>query len=270
MRFDRWILLLLALGILLAGGAATAQELKIGGTGNALGSMRLMAEAFVKKNPDIKVTVLPSIGSSGAFKAVPKGALDIGLVARSLSDEERKMGMVAVEYARSPLVFVVGANSKTKGITLEQVADIFSGRMANWPEGGQVRPVMRQAGNDETGLLKKMSPALEKAVTDAEQRPGLPFATTDQESADKVESIPGAFGISTLSLMISEKRTLRALALDGVEPTAVNGASGKYPLLKRFFYITQASPSPAVKRFLEFSQSAQGREVLARAGNWIP
>jgi phosphate transport system substrate-binding protein len=256
--------------MLFAGEAAAAEEIKIGGTGNALGAMRLLADAFGKRNPDMKVTVLPSVGTSGAIKAVPKGVLDIGLSSRSLTEEERKLGMIALEYARTPLVFAVSTKTRVRALTLDQIADIYSGQMVRWADGSQIRPVLRQAGDDNARQIKDISPALDKALSAAERHPGMPFATTDQEAADKTESIPGALGVTTLSQINSESRSLRALTLNGVEPTVGNAASGKYPHVKRSFLITRADPSAAAKRFIVFIQSPAGREILIRAGNWIP
>jgi phosphate transport system substrate-binding protein len=253
-----------------AGDAAAAEEIRIGGTGNALGTMRLLADTFRMQNPDMQVTVLPSMGSSGAIKAVPKGALDIGLSARPLTEEERKLGVISVEYARTPLVFVVSKKTGVWALTLDQIADIYSGKLVGFPDGTQIRPVLRPIGEDITLQIKHMSPALDKALSAAEQRPGMPFAATDQEAADKAESIPGALSATTLSLINSENRQLRALTLNGVEPTASNGASGKYPHVRAFFLITQSDPSAAVKGFIAFMRSPAGREILIRAGNWIP
>jgi phosphate transport system substrate-binding protein len=256
--------------MLFAGKAAAAEEIKIGGTGNALGTMRLIGAAFAKLHPDVTVTVLPSLGTSGAVKAIPKGALDIGLTARPLTEEERKLGMVALEYSRTPLVFAVATKTQVRALTLNQIADIYSGKMANWPDGSQIRPVLRQAGNDSGQEIRRVSALLDKALTAADQRPGLPFATNDQEGADKIANIPGALGSTTLALIISEDRPLRALTLDGVEPTASNSASGKYPFVIRLFFITRPDPSAAVKRFIAFMQSPAGREILIHSGNWIP
>lgn len=256
--------------MLFAGEVAAAEEIRIGGTGNALGTMRLLGDAFGKQNPDIKVTVLPSLGSSGAIKAVPKGALDIGLSAQPLTEEERKLGAIAVEYARTLQVFAVATKTQVRALTLDQIADIYSGKMVNWPDGSRIRPVLRPSGEDVTRQIKHMSPALDKALSAAEQRPGMPFATSDQDAADKTESIPGALGATSLSLINSENRPLRALTLNGVEPTVSNGAAGKYPHVKRFFLITQPDQSAAVKHFIAFMQSPAGHAILSRAGNWIP
>jgi phosphate transport system substrate-binding protein len=259
-----------AAAVLCTGPAAAAEELRIGGTGNALGAMQLLATAYALRNPGTRVVVLPSIGTSGAIKAVAKDALAIGLSSRALTDEESALGAIAVEYARTPLVFAVASTSSAMALTLGQIADIYNGKLANWPDGTQIRPVLRQAGDDNTRQIRQISAAMDLALTAAEQRPGMPFATNDQETADKLQSIPGAFGATALGLILSEGRPLRALKLDGVEPTASNGASGKYPYAKRFFYITRPDPSATAKAFIAFIESPAGRDILVHAGHWIP
>ncbi len=256
--------------LLACGPCLAAQPLRIGGTGNALGTLQRLGEAFQKQNPDIAVKVLPSLGTSGALKAVPQGALDIGASARPLLEEEAKRGLVALEYARTPLVFAVSRRTGVTAITLAQVADVYNGKMASWPGGTPTRPVLRQPNDDNTQQMRRMSPALDQALAVAEKRAGLPFATTDQEAADKAEGIPGALVLTTLGLIRSEGRALQPLTLDGVEPTVENAASGRYPHAKRLYLVTRAEPSALVKRFVEFTRSPAAREILANAGHWTP
>jgi len=261
----------IGLGLVLSGQTqADTTRIRIGGTGSALGTMQILGRAFTIQNPDIQVTVLPSLGTSGAIKAVPKGAIDIGLASRPLSDGEAKAGIVAMEYARTPLVFAVSLRTQVTAITLSQVAEIYAGTLASWPDGSRIRPVLRQPGDDSTRQLRQMSDAIDQALSMADQRPGMPFATTDQETADKIESIPGAIGMTTLGMIQSEGRPLRALALDGIEASADNGATGRYAHVKRMFHVIRMAPSAEVKRFIAFVHSAAGRDILIRNGHWIP
>ena len=260
----------LSCAALLVSPLALGEEIKIGGTGNALGTIRLLGDAFTRKYPGMKVTVMASLGSSGALKAVPKGAIDIGVSSRELSDDERASGAVSSEYARSPTVFAVGRKTKVTSISRQQIAGVYSGEFAEWPDKTPVRPVLRQPGDDNTRQIRSLSLEIGKALDAAERREGMARAVTDQEAADKIESTPGAIGVSTLALMRSEARPLSALAIDGVEPTPANGASGAYPLVKRFYFITQPTRSVPVQQFIGFVASPDGRAILAQTGHWLP
>jgi phosphate transport system substrate-binding protein len=69
---------------------------------------------------------------------------------------------------------------------------------------------------------------------------------------------------------MSEHRALRALKLDGKEPTAMNAASGAYPYQKRLFMVTGARRAAVIERFIAFVQSPAGRKILTNNGQWIP
>lgn len=247
-----------------------AGEIRIGGTGNALGTIRLLGEAYSKSHPDSKVTVLPSIGTSGAIKAAAKGSIEIGLSSRTLTNEEIRTGLTTIEYAASPTVFAVQAKNKTTSLSLTQIADIFSGKITTWPDGTAIRPVLRQPGDDNTRQIKGLSADIEKSLAIAEQRPGTAFAVTDQEAAEKIETIQGGLGVTTVALILSERRDLRALAINNVEPTAQNAISGRYPMLKRFYFVLPKEIPSATQRFVEFVKSSQGRKILEQYGHAIP
>lgn len=97
--------------------SAQAYEIKIGGTGAALGTMQVLAQAYAESQPNAKITVLPSMGSGGGIKAVLAGAIEIGLSSRPLSEAEAKAGAVAVELGRTPFVFATALANKATGIT---------------------------------------------------------------------------------------------------------------------------------------------------------
>ena len=136
-----------------------------------------------------------SLGSSGAIKAVPKGALDIGVASRDLTDAERQRNMTATEYARTPAAITVSSKSGVADITREQRADFLTGELGKCPDGLVIRPVLRQPGDDNSRQLRGLSNAIEAALAIAERRQGLPFDVGDQVVAYKLKPIPGAVAV---------------------------------------------------------------------------
>jgi phosphate transport system substrate-binding protein len=256
--------------MLLVACAAAAEEIKIGGSGTALGTLQLLADAFARQNPDFRATLVPNLGSSGGIKALAAGAIDLAGASRPMKADERALGVTEIEYGRTPFVFAVSAKSKVAAITLRELVEIYAGKMASWPDGSPVRIVLRPAGDIDTEIVKSISLEVGQALSVAQRRRGVAFSVTDNDAANDIERIAGAIGPSSLALLISEKRALRALKLDGVEPTAANIASGAYPYYKRLFLVAGAKPPAAVQRFIAFIQSPAGRKVLAQTGHWIP
>ena len=248
---------------------AQSQELRIGGTGAALGTLQQLAQAYAKAVPGTKLVVLPSMGSGGGIKAVLAGAIQIGLSSRPLSQAEVLAGAVAVEYGRTPFVFATAATNPVAGITTQNLVDYYAGKADTWPDGSKLRLVLRPIGDSDSESIKAMSPAMREAKTAAEQRKGMVFTVTDQETASAVEKIPGALGPSTLALLLSEKRTLKALALDGVVPSAQNIANGSYPLQKLLLLVTGPKSPPEALAFIGFVRSPAGRDILQQTGHWV-
>ena len=254
---------------LTAAAAVRAQEIKIGGTGAALGTMQLLSQAYARNQADAKITVLPSMGSGGGIKAVLAGAIQIGVSSRPLSEAESKAGAMAIEYGRTPFVFATSAASKVTGITTQNLVDYYAGTVDAWPDGSKLRLVLRPIGDSDSETIKAMSPAMREAKSAAEQRKGMVFTVSDQATASAIEKVSGALGPSTLALLISEKRTLKALTLDGVVPSAQTLANGSYPLYKQLLVVTGPKTPPEAQAFVTFVQSATGREILQQTGHWV-
>lgn len=242
-----------------------AQEvIRIGGTGGALEAMKGLAAEFSRIHAGIAVRIVPSMGSTGGIKAVLAGDIDIGLSSRRLQKSED--GAIARSYGRTPLGLATMKKHTPPGFTVQELADIYAGRNGKWPDGSSLRVVLRPAAEFDSMLLKGMSEEMDRAVTGALQRKGMILAVTDQDSADAIERVPGALGTVTLAQIVSEKRPFRILALNGVKPDLHTLVSGSYPYFKTYYVITKQTSSPAVRGFVDFIFSRQGREILTRYG----
>jgi phosphate transport system substrate-binding protein len=272
MRKTKALTLRLSIGLMAAAlcqpSPVSAEEvLKIGGTGGAIGTTKRLAAAYAESHPDIRFEIMPSLGSGGAIKAISKGMLDIGLISRPLKESERTLNLQAREYAVTPLVFATSTTCPMTNITTEELIGVYRGETRRWPCGSRVRLVLRPAADSDTKAIRGISPALREAVDEALTRPGMFVALTDQEAADVLGRSPERFGTSTLALIVSENRPLRALSFNGAAPTLQALADGSYSLSKTFSFVTTLAPSPHGESFIDFVFSPEGRKILEESGS---
>ena len=263
------VVFLLSLGLSVAA-AFAAETIRIGGTGGALGTMRALGEAYKKDHPKVDVVIVPGLGSGGGSKALMGGALDVAVTARPWKGAEKLDGAEARLYGWSPFVIAVTSKNPAANLTIQDILDIYSGKKTSWPDGQRLRLILRPFTDSDTEMLLNIGPDMEQAVRSAHQREGMKIAITDEENADVIQSTPGAVGTSMLSLIVSEKRPLKALSIKGVVPSVTTIADGSYPWFKSFYVVTKADSSPSSRSFAEFVLSARSRQILSTLGHWLP
>ncbi|MDD2850624.1 MAG: substrate-binding domain-containing protein [Desulfuromonadaceae bacterium] len=250
--------------------AARAETiLKVGGTGSALGTMRQLATLYEKSHPGIKIMVMPSLGSTGAIKAILMSKIDLALSGRALNDAELQKGAQEAEYARSPLVVATNSKISKMNVTTRELAEFYSNPAARWPDGSRVRLVLRPEHDIDTILMRSLSPEIDHAMKAALSRPGLIMAITDQEAAEMIVKTPGALGFVALSEIMSENRTVNQLSLNDVHARSGNTPNPSYPVLRSFYLVTTPKTSSETLKFVDFIQSSAAAAVLAKNGNMV-
>ena len=252
-------------GLLLAGNAVAADTVRLGGTGGATAMGEHLAAGFAVAS-GIKIVVIPSMGSKGSIRATADGAIDLAISARPLNPDEAAMGVTAVPMARTALVFVT-SNPKPNSIKSSDLTEIFKAVNPKWADGSPLHLILRTKFDGDTILLEQRFDGMREAIAVARTRPEFPIAPTDQDSANLAERLPGSFVQGGLSQIVTEKRNLRFVPIDGVEPSLANLESGKYPYEKDFFLVYSAKTKPIAERLLEFVRSEKGRSILRETGN---
>jgi len=269
-RLKQWLAVSLAgfgAALALAAVGAHADSIKIGGTGAGLGTMKMLVQEFNKSRPDAQLVVTPSLGSTGAIRAVLAGAVDIGISTRPVSENESRQGASTRAYARTPFVIATGATNDSPGLSLRELVQIYSGKVTRWPDGSPIRLVVRPDSDFDTILMRAFSAEMSSAISAALARKGLRMADTDQDNADALEKLPGSLGTTTLTQIMTENRAIRPLTLDGVAPTLQSLATGRYRYFKTLHLVTGRNPSALARDFVAFVRSPAGQAVLASSGN---
>jgi phosphate transport system substrate-binding protein len=268
-QINKWSLLVLwaLFSVGVGSSVVSGATVKVGGSGFALETMRILAGVYQQIYPDEGVVVFPSLGSSGGIRAIAVGALDIALSSRPLKEKEKIHGLQEFAFCKTPFIFVVHPQVDKKSISIEELEKIYSGETQSWPDGSRLRLVLRPRTETDTKVVMGLSPTMEEMVADALGREGMIMGITDQENLDTLTKTPGALGGTTLGQLLSEQRQLNILTLNGLTPSVGALDEGLYPLSKTLYLVTRPDTSPAARQFLDFIASDQGEKILFEYGN---
>lgn len=217
-----------------------------------------LATEFMAMYPKVKINISGG-GSSAGVKAASDGTVDIGAASRDVKITEDDL--IAHTIARDAVAIVVHSSNPISELTVEQVKAIYEGEITNWKDVGgkdaRIVVVSREEGSGTRDCFG--SKVTEDIKSDAL------FYDSNGAIKTKVGSGPNAIGY--LSLGYAEG--LKALTLDGIEPTIENCKSGKYPVLRRLYLLTRQIPTGEVKAFLDFCRSEEGQKIAAEQG-YVP
>ena len=221
-----------------------------------------LSEVFMEKYPNVTVQA-EFVGSGAGIEAVTNGSADIGNSSRNLTDEEKANGIAENIVAIDGIAVVVDPANTVADLTKQQLTDIYSGTVTNWSEvGGSDSPIVvvgREAGSGTRSAFEEIL-GLEDACAYSSE-----LDSTGAVMA-RVASTPGAIGYVSLDVLDD---TVKALNLEGTEPTAENIKAGSYFLSRPFVMATNgeiSAQSEAVQTFFEYLSSDEGKQVVKDAG----
>ena len=211
-----------------------------------------LSESFMEKYPKVTVTA-EFVGSGAGIEAVTNGAADIGNSSRNLKEEEKAAGVVENIVAIDGIAVVVDTANAVEDLTKQQLSDIYSGTVTNWKDvGGNDAPIVvvgRESGSGTRSAFEELL-KLEDACKYSNE-----LDSTGAVMA-KVASTPGAIGYVSLDVLDD---TVKALKLEGVEPTEENIKAGSYFLSRPFVMATKgeiAQQNDLVKALFDYIYSA--------------
>ena len=246
---------------------STEAAVRVDGSTGVMPLVAALGRAYEARHPGARVIMGSGLGSSARLRALVVDSIDIALTSQDVApDALAAQGLVAHTVARAAVVFAVPAAVPVATLTQHQLCDAYAGRVTSWRQlGGPELPIAahtRPAGEVDGDVAMAGVPCLR----DAARAGGARAIDLPEAMAEALASTAGALGMTSLPFVDRSGGRLRALALDGVVPSAANVRSGAYPLTRRSLLLTRAAPSPAVARFLAFARSPEGAAVITAAG----
>ncbi|MGI6429280.1 MAG: phosphate ABC transporter substrate-binding protein [Syntrophomonadaceae bacterium] len=226
--------------------------------------------------PAENIVIFVSTGGSGfGVKSTIDGTFDLGLVARTLKDEEKAEleGGQTNQIGSDVLTIAVNPNNPITtikpDISREELKNIFAGEITTWNQLDPALPdkaiivAVRDLGG---GASEVFDTAVMKGTPiskDAQQIPSMGAL------AGKVMENDMAIGYVSSGLVNQNADKLFALSIDGIAPTLENIKSGEYDIGRPLLIITKSEPTAKQQAFLDYLMSDKGFAVVEDLG-YIP
>jgi len=113
-------------------GGNVSGTIVVGGSTSVAPLVTTLARAYMELNENVTIEV-QSLGSSAGINGAIEGVFDIGLTSRAMTASELAQAAETI-IAVDGIAVIVPASNPITGLTLAQVADIFTGTVERWEE----------------------------------------------------------------------------------------------------------------------------------------
>jgi phosphate transport system substrate-binding protein len=235
---------------------AKGSVVKVGGSTSMAQINQSLKTGFEKKFPGVQALAIASSSGKG-LTDLAAGSIDVTGISRELTAAEKSQGLVSVPITQDKIAIVVGrSNDFSKGLTSDQVTQIFTGKFKNWSEvGGKsqpIRPILRPANSGTHQSFQELGLKGQSFGAGGSFRVLERDATTPLLQALSVDGI----GYATFAQVASQS-TVKVLDIDGINPEFAD-----YPYRRTLAYVYKGTPNDAVKAFLGFATSSEGQQLI--------
>jgi phosphate transport system substrate-binding protein len=243
-------------------GIAYAEDLRIDGSTTVLPIAQKAAEVFMKKNPAIKVFVSGS-GSGNGIKALIDGTTHIATSSREAKDKEvasakqKKVNLTGHKVALDGIVPVVHPSVKINDITVEQLRDIYNGKIKSWKElGGPNRPISVVSRDTSSGTYEVWE---EKVLKGDRVRADALLVASSGQTIQTIAQNKFAIGYVGIGYL---DKSVKSLKVGGKSASADSVRDNSWPIARPLFMYTKGKPSGTIAKFIDFMLSKEGQKVV--------
>jgi phosphate transport system substrate-binding protein len=235
------------------------------------------AEVYMGLSPSVRISVTGG-GSGTGIAAMINGTVDIANASRAMKGEEiaaaEENGITPVEHvvARDAIAVVVHPSNPIDGLTLQQISDIYTGRITRWSEvGGEDRPIVLLSRESNSGTHVYF---LENVIRMGNKDSNLLFSPdtllmpSSEGISAEVRQNPNAIGYDGLGYVTHDQKMLAvAEGAEGryVLPSVATVNDATYPISRPLFMYTAGQPAGEVGIFLDWVLD-EGQELVSELG----
>jgi len=237
------------------------------------------AEAYRNVAPDVDIAVTGG-GSGTGIAALVNGTVDIANASREMKEDEiadaQAHGIDPQEsiVAVDALAVIVNKRNPVSQLTIDQLSDIFSGRITNWKEvGGDDATIILVSRESNSGthvyFLEQVVRKGDSENTDV-FAPQTLLMPSSVGITSEVQRNPHAIGYDGLGYVDADTEKLIAVAKDAdspyVLPSVASGADGTYPISRPLYMVTTGTPDTTIADYIAWIRGPEGQAIVANLG----
>ena len=240
------------------------------------------AEAYQNSHPNIRISVTGG-GSGTGIAALINNTVDIANASRQIKDEEinnaNQNGVEPLEFviARDAIAVIVNKTNPIERLTLQQVSDIYSGRIHNWLEvGGEDRPIVKLSRETNSGthvyFLEQVLRLGEKE-NDTLFSPDTLLLPSSEGIMSEVRQNPNAIGYDGLGYVTDEVKVIAiAKTPDSryILPSVATVNNGEYPIARDLYMYTNGEPTGEVAVYLDWIINSEEAQKIVSDLGFVP
>jgi phosphate transport system substrate-binding protein len=256
--------------LFLVAGWAQAGNLTINGSTTVLPIAQKVAEAYMKVNPKVKISISGG-GSGNGIKALIDGTTDIADSSRFIKDEEVK---AAVEKGAYPVPFAIAYDSiipivhpsnPVKNLTLDQLKAIYMGEVKNWKEvGGPALQIVVISRDTSSGTYEVWE---EKVMKKERVYAGALLQASNGAVVQAVSKNRYAIGYIGLGYV---NKSVKPLTINGIKGSARTTLDGTYPISRALYMFTRGWPQGDTLSFINYVLNPQKGQRYIKAAGFVP
>jgi phosphate transport system substrate-binding protein len=258
----------LSMAILLLGSAplSAAQNIVIKGSTTVLPVAQAASEAYMKSHPGVNIS-LSGGGSGDGIKALIDKSTDIANSSRDMKKEEidlaKSKGVNPVSHivAIDAIVPIVHPRNKVKGLSIDQLSQIYQGTIKNWKEvGGDDLVIVIVSRDSSSGTFESWGHLV---LNGAKVTPRAQLQASNGAVVQAVSKNRYAIGYIGLGYL---NASVKGLTVNGVQASAKTALSKEYPVARPLFMYTNGQPQGEAGSFIKFLLSPAGQNIVKKEG----
>ncbi len=230
------------------------------------------AEEYMKEHQGVVIQVTGG-GSGTGISALINGTTDICNSSRPMKDSEReklkeKFGSRGVEIkcALDGLSIYVNAKNPVRDLSLEQIRNIYTGKITRWKEvGGADEKIILYGRENSSGTYVYFKDEVLLGADFASSAQHLP-GTAAVVNAVAKDPWGIGYGGSAYGQGITELPVRKDAGSPALAPTKENIRSGAYPISRFLYMYVRTRPDGAMKKYIDWILSDAGQKIVTDVG----